>query len=267
MQRKSYNFKDKSAQGTPGMGMANVDYPTLKKRAQRLEKMGRCLISPFLEWLCQAKFLHRMVFNMLCACEGGTMFSKTLRKILKQYYDIDVGCYTYGPCLQPGLLPPKTKIGNYCSIAEGLKVFRRNHPFDRLSQHALFFNSDVGLVLKDTINSNENNPLTVGHDVWIGAEVIITPGCQIIGNGAVVAAGSVVSENVPPFVIVGGVPAKIIRSRFPSEVQKCIEKSQWWSRQLSELVEKMPIFLRQVDTEVAHQLNPACVAETKHNLL
>jgi len=249
------------------MGMVDVDYPALKYRAQRLEKMGRCLISPLLEWLSQARFLHHLVFNILCACEDGTMFSKTLRKILKQHYDVDVGLYTYGPCLQPGLLPPKTKIGNYCSIAEGLKVFRRNHPSERLSQHALFFNSDVGLVLKDTINSIDSNPLTIGHDVWIGAEVIITPGCAFIGNGAVVAAGSVVAENVPPFAIVGGVPAEIIRWRFPAEIQKCIEKSQWWSVHLSELVEKIPIFFRQVDTEVANLLKSAFVAENRHKPL
>jgi acetyltransferase-like isoleucine patch superfamily enzyme len=254
MERKSYNLKDKSAQDTQDIGMAAVDYPALKYRAQRLDRMGRCLISPILELLCRWKFLHSLVFNILCACEGGTMLSKTLRQILKQYYDVDVGFYTYGPCLQPGLLPAKTKIGNYCSIAEGLKVFRRNHPIERLSQHALFYNSDVGLVLKDSINSNGSNPLTVGHDVWIGAEVIITPGCQFIGNGAVVAAGAVVSENVPPFTIVGGVPAKIIRWRFPAEIQKCIEESKWWLWELSELVEKMPIFLNQIDTEIANQL-------------
>ena len=261
MQAKSYNIKKMLADKTSGLGVVDADYQALKYRAQCLDKIGRCLISPFLGGLGRARFLNRLVFNMLCVCEGGTMFSKTLRKILKQHYEVDVGIYSYGPCLQPGLLPPKTIIGNYCSIAEGLKIFRRNHPFERLSQHPLFFNHDVGLILKDTIESIESNPLTIGHDVWIGAEVIVTPGCKRIGNGAVVAAGTVVSENIPPFAIVGGVPAKIIRYRFSIEIQKCIEESKWWLRELSELVEKMPIFLHPIDSEIAHQLERVFVDE------
>lgn len=185
------------------------------------------------------------------------MFSQTLRKILKQQYDVHVGMYSYGRCLRPGLLPPGTRVDNYCSIGDDLTVLRRNHPTDRLSQSALFFNRKMALVLRDTIHSIRDNPLLIGHDVWIGAKVTVAPGCRVIGNGAVVAAGAVVTADVPAFAIVGGVPAKRIRFRFPREVQQCIEKTLWWLRPLSELVDNISWFQQPMDRKVAEMLQHA----------
>ena len=182
------------------------------------------------------------------------MFSQTLRETLKRDYGVHIGIYTYGTSLRPGILPRGTRIGNYCSIADGLIVLRRNHPSERVSQHPLFFNHQCGLVLADTIHSISDNPLTVGHDVWIGANVLITPGCKTIGNGAIVAAGTVVTSDVPAFAIVGGVPGRLIRWRFTEDVMALIEESCWWLHSLGDLIDLMPLFEQPMNIEIAQKL-------------
>ena len=121
--------------------------------------------------------------------EGGALYSVTLRKILARYYGVNVGSYSYGPILRPGVLPPGSRVGAYCSVAGALMVFRRDHPVDRPSMHPFFYLSSLGLVAEDTIPLATDNPLQIGHDVWIGARVTILSGCRTIGNGAVIAAG------------------------------------------------------------------------------
>ncbi len=71
-------------------------------------------------------------------------------------------------------------------------------------------------------------PLSIGHDAWIGANTIITPGCANIGIGAVVGAGSVVTKSIPDFAVVAGNPAKLIRFRFRDKLQQEIISSEWW---------------------------------------
>ena len=75
----------------------------------------------------------------------------------------------------------------------------------------------------------DRKTLTIGNDVWVGYNVIITNKCQNIGNGAVIGAGSVVTKDVPAYSIVAGNPAKIIRYRFDEETISIIEKSEWWN--------------------------------------
>lgn len=248
--------------GLNGHGMSVAD---LKTRFSNIEQKGRCAGSSFLLALSRIEAFHPILFRIICAFEGGTMFSQTLRLILNRYYDVVVGKYSYGECLKPGMMPSGTRIGNYCSIADGLMVLRRNHPINRLSQHALFFNHELGLVPRDSIGSIENNPLVIGHDVWIGSRVIVTPGCRTIGNGAVVAAGSVVTADVPPFEVVGGVPAKRIRARFPAEVQRAIEESQWWLRPLGEFSEWLAWFQRPLNVLDAQKFSGSFQRTAKTN--
>jgi acetyltransferase-like isoleucine patch superfamily enzyme len=163
---------------------------------------------------------------------------------MKRHFGVTIGAFSYGPCLNPGGLPVGTWVGNYCSFADGIKVFRRNHPIDRISQHPFFFNSALGLLEKDSIEADEMNPLTVGHDVWIGHGVIICPGCRRIGNSAIIGAGSVLVSDVPPFAIVGGVPGRVIRSRLPESLQHAWIESKWWLKAPSELAPEIANFVR-----------------------
>ena len=189
------------------------------------------------------------------------MYSPTLRALLEEYYGVSVGRYSYGICLNPGALPPGTRVGNYCSLAAGLQIFRRNHPFDRISQHPFFYNHECGLVADDNIPDVTANPLRIGHDVWIGQNAIITPSCKSIGDSAVIAAGAVVTADVPAFGIVGGVPAKLLRYRLPDELQRLISETEWWLKSLPELKEFLPLFFKTLSAEDAKQFHTACFHE------
>ena len=82
---------------------------------------------------------------------------------------------------------------------------------------------------------------TIGHDVWIGHGVIVLPGVTV-GDGAVLAAGAVVSRDVPPYTIVGGVPASPIRERFPAEVRERLMRLKWWDWSHEQLGQAVPDF-------------------------
>lgn len=169
--------------------------------------------------------------------EGGEMFSSTMRRILSSFHGVEIGRYSYGSCMTPGVLPAGSRVGAYCSFASGLRVFRRNHPVGTLSQHPFFYNRQVGLLAEDRIEAITDNPLEIGNDVWIGDRVTILPGCRTIGDGAIVGAGSVLTRDVEPFAIMGGNPAKTIRHRFASNVAAQISDLQWWTRSLVEVMQ------------------------------
>lgn len=156
------------------------------------------------------------------------MASPMLRRHLLASHGVVVGGYSYGAIMQPGVLPRGTVVGRWCSVGAGLIVRRRDHPIERMTQHPYFYNAKLGLVARDTIPVDEDNPLTIGNDVWIGDRVTILSGCRHIGDGAVLAAGAVVTRDVPSFAIIGGVPARMLRPRFPEATGELLAQSRWW---------------------------------------
>lgn len=122
-------------------------------------------------------------------------------------------------------------IGKFCSIACGAKFLFNcaNHALNSLSTYTFpLFYQEWGLD-KENITQAWNNKgdIVLGNDVWIGFEAVILAGVTI-GNGAIVGARAVVTKDVPPYTIVGGVPAKSIRKRFSQEVITRLEKLRWW---------------------------------------
>ena len=126
-------------------------------------------------------------------------------------------------------LPQKAHvlIGNYCQIAHDTVIeIGQNHIFSGVSPYP--FDQVLGeentFAHRAPVNKQQ---LVIGHDVWIGSGVRIIKAVKI-GNGAIVGSGSVVTKDVPPYAIVGGNPAKIIRYRFSPEIIKALDKIKWW---------------------------------------
>lgn len=201
-----------------------------------VEKRSKSRIASVIANAYRFGVLRRHVLALVKRLEGGEMHSTTLRRLLLTFYGVSVGRYSYGPCLVPGVLPPKSSVGNFCSIADGLRVFRRNHPANFLSQHPFFYNHGLGLLIKDSIELVQDNPLSIGNDVWIGSCVTILPGCKRIGDGAIVGAGSVVTKDVPSFAVFAGNPARLVRDRYSPEVRDLVERTRWWDIPLHNLL-------------------------------
>lgn len=201
---------------------------------------SRSSLAALLAPLYRLRRLRGVVRRLILRLEGGPMMSQTWRSILNEHFGAQVGAYSYGDILTPGVLPRGSKVGRFCSVGTGLIVRRRNHPIERPILHPFFYNAQLGLLTKDTIEADADNPLTIGHDVWIADRVTILGGCHEIGNGAVIAAGAVVTKDVPPYTIVAGTPAKPLRARFDAERQADIEQSQWWTREIDDLIRDEP---------------------------
>ena len=167
--------------------------------------------------------------------EGGDKTSITIREYCRRRYNVDVDLYTYGGCFDPHFNVGATniKIGRYCSFAQDIRYFGANHPIDHAVMSAYFYNSKwSGLPVKDVPRSS----LTVGHDVWVGYGTIITSKCTSIGNGAVIAAGSIVTRDVPPYSIVMGSPARVVKYRFDEMTIDLLEESRWFDFTPEELM-------------------------------
>ncbi len=145
-----------------------------------------------------------------------------------------IGSYTY---INVNALIQNTRIGNYCSIAQNVAIGLGAHPLNLFSSSPIFYKVKnalkISLVEKD-YNFNESLPIIIGNDVWIGSRVIIMDNVHI-GHGAVIAAGAVVTKDVPPYAIVAGIPAKVIKYRFPIGVQKKLIESKWWELDAAEV--------------------------------
>lgn len=141
-----------------------------------------------------------------------------------------------------------SKIGRYCSIADNVYTGFGHHPLDYISTHSSFFydtTSQLGWAMFEPRNApsyapyrrpeNEEGYITViGNDVWIGSHAMIMDGVTI-GTGAVVGSGAVVTKDVPPYAIVAGVPAKIIKYRHSQETIENLLESKWWENDLEYL--------------------------------
>lgn len=173
-------------------------------------------------------------------------YSKTLRKIFSTYHKVEVGLYSHGGCFVPKAFPPGTRFGRYCSVSVSATAQSENHPMNLKSSHAFFFNPALGHTRADIV---PHTNLTVGNDVWFGSNAIILPSCAQIGDGAVIGAGSVVNKNIPPYAIVVGNPARVVRYRFPKEVIEELLEAKWWEQSIEALLPEMKRFQTPLDGE------------------
>jgi acetyltransferase-like isoleucine patch superfamily enzyme len=127
-------------------------------------------------------------------------------------------------------------IGKFCSIGPYVNIGLGMHPIDRFSTSPIFYNPNNFFKIKLVKDANfiEYKNVIIGNDVWIGASSTILDGVRI-GDGSIIAAGAVVTKDVPAYSIVGGVPAKVIKYRFDNETISKMKKVNWWNKDLEEL--------------------------------
>lgn len=144
--------------------------------------------------------------------------------------DQDIGDHSYGKIKIIDARGDDLQMGKFCSIAENVSLISGNHAYNYVTTYP--FKSvkmwhNQWLPLDDIEDHIWNDKTIIGNDVWIGQGVVIKGGITI-GDGAIIAANAVVTKSVPPYAIVGGNPAKIIKYRFSEAQIKALLKIKWW---------------------------------------
>lgn len=166
-------------------------------------------------------------------------------------------------------LPLSCKVGRYCSIGARVSVMGPDHPKSRFTSASITYDNQFKMctqylhdhseqALQQVPNREPKNGLsvTIGNDVWIGEDVTLAKGVTI-GHGAILAAKATVTKDVPPYAIVGGTPAKILKYRFNSEIIARLQTLQWWDYELAHLMnnKEMDIAIEDFIDLVEHRVN------------
>ena len=169
-----------------------------------------------------------------------------LLKHNEQHKDWEIGEYSYGhPSKSPKVIhfgeDAKLKVGKFCSFAEEVRIlFGGHHRADWVTTYPFS-------VLFDGAEDVEGLPhakgdIIIGNDVWVCTGAMILAGVTI-GDGAVIAARSVVTKDVPPYTIVAGNPARPVRKRFPDDIIEKLERIQWWDWPVEKIRQEFPLLL------------------------
>lgn len=158
--------------------------------------------------------------------------------------EVSMGAYSY---IVNDASATYTEIGKFCSIARDARINPGNHPTWKAAQHHFSYRARAYELAEQDDHEffewRRSHRCVLGHDVWIGHGATVLAGVSI-GTGSVVGAGAVVSKDVPPFTIVGGVPSKPIRERFPKAVQDGLLKLSWWDWEHERLADALEDFRR-----------------------
>ena len=139
------------------------------------------------------------------------------------------------------IVHPNTSIGAFCSIGPRVVLGHGKHPKDYLSTSPYFYFNELGYKNPEQVSHQEFwdiTPIEIGNDVWIGDGVFVKNGVKI-GDGAIIGARAVVTKDVPPYAIVVGTPAKILRYRFDEETIKTLLELKWWELD-DEIIKQIP---------------------------
>lgn len=161
--------------------------------------------------------------RILCSKVDG---KASIRNHVRFHYS-SIGKYSF---VGRNSLVQNSIIGNYCSISENCSIGLPAHRLDLISTSPVFLEGKNVLRTNLAEIHDERDPVTViANDVWIGFGVLVKSGVHI-ENGAIVAAGAVVTHDVPAYAVVAGVPAKIIRFRFNEKQINMLLESKWWEK-------------------------------------
>lgn len=143
-----------------------------------------------------------------------------------------------------------TDIGKFCSIGAEVWIGVGKHPPNFISTSPVFYstlNKQLGFSFSDKQLFEEFSRCTIGNDVWIGSRVMILDGISV-GDGAIIAANSVVTKDVAPYSVVGGVPAKLIKMRFDEATVEKLVHEKWWNWNIEDIKKKLPFFQKEINS-------------------
>ncbi|GIX49811.1 MAG: hypothetical protein KatS3mg132_005 [Limisphaera sp.] len=195
-------------------------------------RFGRWVARHFYGWIVSTS-VRRTLRTLVMKREGGPVYSRSVREILQGYHGVTVGMYSIGPCeSDPGQFAPGTVIGRYCSVYYTARVLGASGPEEGVVRGGPAWSPDAP---EPVLHTGGAGGVCIGHDVYIGHNAIIMPQVRVIGHGAVIGAGAVVHEEVPPYAVVTGNPARVVRYRFPASVVQKLLAEEWWWRTIDEL--------------------------------
>ncbi|MEA4988579.1 MAG: CatB-related O-acetyltransferase [Anaerovorax sp.] len=197
----------------------------------------------FESWL-NNKFLKENIKNPNIEVGDFTYYSGYYHKedfedICVRYLLGDRSTRSYKELFGEDFIFDKLIIGKYCSIGSGstfLLAGNQGHRHEWISTYP--FQTDIFQNARDGFKRKGNT--IIGNDVWIGTEAMIMPGIKI-GDGAIIAARSIVTKDVEPYTIVGGNPSKILKKRFSDKEIEQLLEIQWWNWEINKINEALPI--------------------------
>lgn len=202
-------------------------------------------------------YIYNVAYIKVIKRKATVFFSSEIKqpKLLGEYCKIGKRTYLNGKLGNYSYIGENCRInaniGKFCSISNDVRTVDGSHPYHFVSTSPVFYSSSKQCgksfvdenYFEDIVFMDEDTKTTceIGNDVWIGENVLIKSGV-IIGTGACVAMGSVVTKNVEPYTIVAGVPARVIKKRFPDETIKSILNSEWWNKPEDYLIQHAGLF-------------------------
>lgn len=184
--------------------------------------------------------------------------SKYTKNLVPEKYKDHIGSHTYGDPLILGWGEGASlKIGKYCSFAREVAILLAEHRPDWVTTYP--FSGPVFQSVWPEAKNIKGHPTSkgdviIGNDVWVGFRATILSGVTI-GNGAIIAAGSIVTKNVPAYTIVAGIPAKIIKKRFSPKLISKLEKIRWWDWSEDKIKKNIRLLLSSDVESFCHEFN------------